>query len=278
VEEYSPELLEPLAALVRRGISDVEIHLHHESDTAQHFMDVMETHVRALHNEHGLLRRHEDRLAFGFIHGNWALDNSRPDGRWCGLNNEITLLNKLGCYADFTLPSVPDVTQAGPVNVIYRATDNPAEPRSHERGIPVRPGSSTAGHLTIVPGPLVLAWDRPKRRVRIDTGEVSTTSRFCDARVGWWLEAAPRIGDHVFIKLFTHGAQERNAALLLGGELDNLYDEFARRSEGQGFSLHFVSAWEMAQAIDALRERRDPLLLLNPPPAARPSAQRGPSV
>ena len=37
---------------------------------------------------------------FGFIHGNWCLDNSRADGRWCGLNNELILLRELGCYAD----------------------------------------------------------------------------------------------------------------------------------------------------------------------------------
>ena len=32
---------------------------------------------------------------------------SLPDGRWCGLNNELILLRDLGCYADFTLPSAP---------------------------------------------------------------------------------------------------------------------------------------------------------------------------
>ena len=51
-------------------------------------------------------------LRFAFIHGNWSLDNSRPDGRWCGLNNELILLRELGCYADFTLPSAPSDTQA----------------------------------------------------------------------------------------------------------------------------------------------------------------------
>ena len=52
------------------------------------------------------------RVVFGFIHGNWALDNSRPDGKYCGLNNEITLLRDLGCYADFTMPSGASPTRA----------------------------------------------------------------------------------------------------------------------------------------------------------------------
>ncbi len=40
-----------------------------------------------------------------------SLDNSRADGRWCGINNELILLRELGCYADFTLPSAPSDTQ-----------------------------------------------------------------------------------------------------------------------------------------------------------------------
>ena len=36
--------------------------------------------------------------AFAFIHGNWALDNSRQDGgrNYCGVNSEIRLLRDLG--------------------------------------------------------------------------------------------------------------------------------------------------------------------------------------
>jgi hypothetical protein len=44
-------------------------------------------------------------IRFGFIHGNWALDNSLPHGKSCGLDSEIALLRDLGCYGDFTMPS-----------------------------------------------------------------------------------------------------------------------------------------------------------------------------
>ena len=30
--------------------------------------------------------------AYAFVHGNWALDNSRPDGRWCGIDAELPRL------------------------------------------------------------------------------------------------------------------------------------------------------------------------------------------
>ncbi|MFC1831685.1 hypothetical protein ACFL0S_06655 [Thermodesulfobacteriota bacterium] len=39
------------------------------------------------------------------------MDNLRPPGRWCGVNNEIDILHEMGCYADFTLLSVPSDTQ-----------------------------------------------------------------------------------------------------------------------------------------------------------------------
>ena len=75
-----------------------------------------------LSDDHGLLREQEGRTVFGFIHGNWALDNSLPHGKWCGLNGEIALLRDLGCYADFTMPSMPSAAQGRVVNQIYWCT------------------------------------------------------------------------------------------------------------------------------------------------------------
>ena len=76
-----------------------------------------------LADRHGLLARRRDtgELPYGFIHGNWALDNSRPDGRCCGVNNELAILRETGCYADFTLPSAPSPAQTAKINSIYYA-------------------------------------------------------------------------------------------------------------------------------------------------------------
>ena len=67
---------------------------------------------------HGLLSRdrYTGEVGYGFIHGNWALDNSRPDGRMCGVDNELDVLRETGCYADFTLPSAPSPTQTRKIN------------------------------------------------------------------------------------------------------------------------------------------------------------------
>jgi hypothetical protein len=111
-EEYCPEVLDSLAEMAEAGIADVEVHLHHDGEGEQNFLDRINSFKKNLFERHGLLRKQAGKIVFGFIHGNWALDNSLPDGRWCGLNNEITLLRDLGCYADFTLPSAPSAATA----------------------------------------------------------------------------------------------------------------------------------------------------------------------
>ena len=79
-------------------------------------------------------------VKYGFIHGNWALDNSLPDGKHCGVNNELDVLRETGCYADFTLPSAPSPAQTRTINRIYYAIDDPLRPKSHDTGVPVGSG------------------------------------------------------------------------------------------------------------------------------------------
>jgi hypothetical protein len=255
-EQYRPDLVEPLAEMTRSGIADVEVHIHHDREGEEWFVQRMSTFLDALHSRHGLLRRQNQRLAFGFIHGNWALDNSHPSGRWCGLDNEITLLRDLGCYADFTLPAPASPCQAGPVNVIYRVTDEPQRPRSHARGVRVRPGLGAVGDLTLIPGPVGVGFRGG--RPRTEWGELSGRNPVSAARVRMWLSHAPRIGEHVFLKLFAHGAQEEDAEWLLGGGLDQLFTQVAAEASAQGVALRFVSAWDMWRAVEALRRGEQP--------------------
>ena len=145
-EGYRPELLDKLAELCHRGFGDVEVHLHHDLDTADALRDRLGRFTETLFHKHGLLHRRRDgAITFGFVHGNWALDNARPDGKWCGVNNEITVLLEAGCYADFTLPAAPDASQTRTINSIYYAIDDPLRPRSHESGVRARVGVTRAG-------------------------------------------------------------------------------------------------------------------------------------
>jgi hypothetical protein len=82
MECYSPELIESLAGIVRSGLGDIEVHLHHDNDEADHLREFLLKSVDRLSRQHGLLTTDAaGQLRYGFIHGNWALDNSHPDGR-----------------------------------------------------------------------------------------------------------------------------------------------------------------------------------------------------
>ncbi len=149
-EEYDAEVLDRLGTLCRAGYGEVEVHLHHRNDTAETLRHALVSFRDTLADRHGLLGRDaEGRPRYGFVHGNWALCNSRPDGDWCGVNEELGVLAETGCYADFTFPSAPSPTQPRTVNAIYRATDTPGRPRAHDRGESV---SSVGGRVPGVEG------------------------------------------------------------------------------------------------------------------------------
>lgn len=254
-EEYRRDLLDKISEMVRLGVADVEVHLHHDGEKRDSFVAKVDEFCRRLSGDHGLLRQREGRTVFGFIHGNWALDNSRPDGRWCGLNGEIALLRDLGCYADFTMPSLPSATQGRVVNRIYWCTSNgDGRPRSFDRGVEVSVGGGRHGDLLMITGPLGIRWGE-RIAPRIETGEIAGYDMPTAARVRRWFDIAPRVGADTFIKLYTHGAAERNLTPLLGGGLASLYREVAEEAARRGMEIHWASAWEMYLAVEALYSR-----------------------
>jgi hypothetical protein len=257
-EEYKPEYLDPLAKFTQDGIGDVDIHIHHNCEGEEKFLDKMCGFIEVLTKGHGLLRQHEGKTVFGFIHGNWALDNSRPDGTWCGLNNEITLLRDLGCYADFTMPSGASPTQGRVVNQIYWVNDDPDKPRSYDRGTEVRTGQPGQGDLLMITGPMGLRW-RERFVPRLETGEIAWQDFPTPYHISRWLDLAPRIGQEIFVKLYTHGAQERNSsALLEKGGLNDLFRMLGEVCGARGYRWYSVSAWQMRRAVDKASRRMDP--------------------
>jgi hypothetical protein len=258
-EEYRSELLDGLAEMVRLGVGDVEVHLHHHNEQREAFIQKVTEFCRRLTDDHGLLRQHEGRTVFGFIHGNWALDNSRPDGRFCGLNGEIALLRDLGCYADFTLPSAPSPAQGRVVNQIYWCTNNADQrPRSFDQGIEATPGGGRRGDLLMITGPFGVRFGE-RLMPRLETGELAGYDPPTEARVRRWFDLAPMIGEDLFLKLYTHGAQERNSKPLLNGDLGNLFRWLAEEAERRGIEIHWATAWQMYQAADFLIQGHQPV-------------------
>lgn len=258
-EEYRRELLDGIAEIVRLDVGDVEVHLHHADEKRDAFIHKVTEYCRRLTDDHGLLHRQDGRTVFGFIHGNWALDNSRPDGRFCGLNGEIALLRDLGCYADFTMPSVPSATQGRVVNKIYWCTNNADNrPRSFDHGIEATVGGGKQGDLLMITGPLGLRFGS-RLKPRVETGEVAAYDPPTPARVRQWFDMSPMIGEDVFIKLYTHGGPERNLEPLLNGDLANMYRWLADEATRRDIEIHWATAWQMYQAANALIQGRSPV-------------------
>lgn len=271
-EEYRPELLEPLAEMTRQGIGDVEVHIHHHLETAEGFTRKITEFCRQLRDNHGLLHDHRGNMVFGFIHGNWALDNSRPDGLDCGLTGEIELLRDLGCYADFTMPSIPSPTQGRIVNQVYWCTGTPGRPKAFDRGIEASVGGGSQGDLLMITGPVGLRFGG-RLAPRVEMGEIAHNDPPTEDRVSRWLDLAPQVGDEMFLKLHTHGAREDNADALLGtgthaGGLEQMFRWLEEQTQKRGIELRWASAYDMFCAVEALT---GPLK-----PAARtPSAMTG---
>ena len=261
-EEYRPEHLDSLVELCRLGLGEIEIHLHHEADTAEGLREKLREFTGLLRDRHDALPRDpvSGQVRWAFIHGNWALDNSHPEGRCCGVNGELAILREEGCYADFTLPAAPSACQTRTINSIYYAASDPARSKSHDQGVDVRVGGSPSGDLMIIQGPLGLQWRNRKFGLmpRIENSDIRSSSPPTSSRIDSWISTGVHVRgrpEWVFVKVHTHGTQDHDAETLLGKPMDQAFSELETRyNDGTRWRLHYVSAREMyniAKAAEA---------------------------
>src|SRR5262249_34231618 len=137
----------------------------------------------------GFLKTPDGTTHFAFIHGNWGLDNSNGP-QFCGNNRELAMLRELGCFADFTFPSLWWASQPPFVNNIYMATDD-GRPRSYDHGTTAQENTPFAGDLTIFQGPLLLVPTLNPRKlfVDVDDGEVHPAVPVGPRRVDAWVRS-----------------------------------------------------------------------------------------
>jgi hypothetical protein len=262
IEQYDAELLDALAVLCRRGYGEVEVHLHHDNDTAANLHRTLTEFRELLAARHGLLPR--DRrtgvIQYGFIHGNWALDNSRPDGRYCGVSNELEVLKQTGCYADFTLPSAPSPTQTRIINSIYYARGGSGRCKAHDRGIIAGTATTQTDALLLIQGPLGFNWRRRKWGLlpRLENGCLQASQPPDIARLPSWLRArvqVPHRPDWYFVKLHAHGAPEESHMTLLGEPMVRFHEALAQlAARHPAFHFHYVTAREMCNLVHAAEE------------------------
>ena len=256
-EEYNYEILDLLAQHCQRGYGEVEIHLHHDNDTSNGLRIKLDGFVKILHEKHGLLPLQDGKPRYAFVHGNWALDNSRKDGRWCGVNDELIVLRETGCYADFTLPSAGSDAQTSTINSIYYAKDDPVRPKSHDTGISVRVSGQPSGDLMIIQGALALHWRQRKFGVlpRIEDSDIWVANIPIEPRVDLWVEQHIHVQgrpEWLFIKLSTHGCFQEFADSMFGGELDRMFNRLeSKYNDGTEYSLHYASAREAYNIVKA---------------------------
>ena len=260
IEQYNAEVVERIAEICRLTDCEVEIHLHHDRDTAENLKAALERGKEDL-ERHGLLGRDSSGATrFAFIHGNWALDDSHPQGKGCGVRHELRILKEAGCCADLTMPSAPSPTQTRIVNSLYYATST-GRPKSHDSGVPARVGAKASGDLLLIQGPLGLNWNRRKSGVlpRIDNGDLTASNPPTIERLKLWLDLQIHVQgrpEWVFVKLHTHGAPSPNREMLLGEPMHRFHADLARfMAEHRGeYALHYVSAREMINLLHAAED------------------------
>ena len=263
IEQYDSDVIDALADICHVTGSETEIHLHHDGDTAENLRQTLVEGVERI-AKHGLLSRDtRGDLRYGFVHGNWALDNSHPEGRHCGVRGELRVLRDTGCYADFTLPSAPNRTQTRTINSLYyaRSTD---EPKSHDHGRRVcadrNPQRAADDELLIVQGPLALNWQRRKLGIlpRIENSDLTAANPPTAERLRLWLDCRIAVEGRpnwLFIKLHTHGATPENSRMLLGEPMRAFHRALAETAAADPtLRFHYVTARELVNILHAAED------------------------
>jgi len=241
---HGAEHLSNLSSMVFEGLGEVELHYHHHSDTASTLRAGLKT-ALAEYNRWGQLLEsgNSPRRAFGFIHGDWALNNS-CDGKFCGVNDESTLLQELGCWGDFTMPSGNEC-QTRKINSIYYASSDPHRAKAHNWGTNASVGRIDPPGLFLMQGPLGINWQAPGHP-RIENASLTSRNWGRPDRVRKWLDCNVHVNgrpEWLFVKLHAHGAIERDFDALFGEkafEMHRILNE--QFNDGERYRLHYVTA------------------------------------
>ncbi len=262
-----------VAEICRNGFGETEIHLHHHNDNSENLKKNLINFKNILSDEHGLLSKECDRstIRYGFIHGDWALDNSSPDGACCGVNNEISILKETGCYADFTMPSAPSDTQTKTINSIYYAIDDPEKPKSHNTGKLSVAGKKNQPGLLCIQGPLGFNSKSRKFGIipRIENGNLSVDMPITMDRIRIWVNSrisVSRRKNIIFVKLYTHGTQDKIMKWFFDqGALNELFNQLEAYCNTNKIRLFYVSARQMYNVVKGLENdfNANPENLLN---------------
>ena len=266
VDNIEEPVLRQLSQAAFEGFGEVEVHWHHGHNSSEIYENDLVNGL-ALFTKYGAL---VDTLGaaprWTFIHGNWSLDGSIP-GK-CGVPDEIAIMQRHGCYADFTFPAPGTVGQPSTINRIYYIEETPAA-KSYDKGVEARVGVNGSGFL-MFPGPLALDYRNPLiliENTAIDDSEATGFSGalrkpdnyrdyFRPSRIQVWNDVHIGVAgkpEWVFVKAHAHGMQ--NTEELLGGQLDAMLDELEKYCAERNIRLHYVTAREAFNVVKAVEQQ-----------------------
>jgi hypothetical protein len=254
-EQSDDLVLEQLRLLTAAGLGEVELHYHHGYDTAVSVRAGLAAAIERF-QRFGFLRTVDGQTHFAFIHGNGSLDNS--NGQFmCGVDRELQVLHDLGCFADFTFPSIFSDAQPPVVNEIYAVRDDDG-PKSYRTPLPLTTIDDGTADLMIFQGPLIFAPTLSLRRLflELDDGNVHATVPASPGRVDRWIRARIHVAqrpDWVFVKVWAHGiSSEDEADAVLDSRFDETLTYLERRyNDGEQYVLHYVTAREAYNLVRA---------------------------
>ena len=261
-EQYNQKILNKLAEMQAEGLGEVEIHLHHgveKPDTAENLHQVLTEFRDCLAEEHKCLSRFDenDIPRYAFIHGNLALANS-CGGKFCGVDEEMQILQETGCYAEMTLPTAPDESQVSMLNQIYECGLPLNQKMPHRIGKRVAVFGNKPQLPLIFTGPLIFNWTRRVHGFpvpRIDDGALVENQPMDLKRLNRWLSANITVkgrSDWVFVKLYCHGFFDHDQASSIGAEAARFFNEVIENGEKTNrYKVYFASAREAFNMVSA---------------------------
>ncbi|MBU0984395.1 MAG: hypothetical protein KKA42_11030, partial [candidate division Zixibacteria bacterium] len=260
IDQFHSQEVESLVVLCSEGLGDIGVQLHHRDDTPESVRRKYSDGIDSLQT-YGALITEDGVCRFSFVHGNWALDNSRLEhGRnFCGVNNEMEILMDLGCFADVTFPSMTQLSQPKAVNKLFYARDD-ENPKSYDNwtrsSTSYKPGPD---ELAFLCGPMMIDWTdwRFKTHPTIEDGclyyEIPTTLHRFEVWLKAWIhvEGQP---NWVFVRPFTHGATLKGDGFdnILGKNIDQmLTDVEAKYNDGKKYRIHYMTTREAYNVMKA---------------------------
>lgn len=266
-EQYDRQVLDNLAAMQSDGLGEVEIHLHHgmtAPDTSENLRKSLIEFRDRLAETHRCLSRLDGSgdPMYAFVHGNLALANS-SGGKYCGVDNEMQILQETGCYVDMSLPSAPDRTQVPMLNKIYECGGALSDNTPHWTGRSVQADGVQPQLPLIFTGPLVFNWTRRIKGLpvpRLDDGALVQNQIMDSARLDRWMRAKVIVKgrpEWIFVKLYCHGFFDHDQSACIGEDARRFFSEVIENGEKtNSYDVRFASAREAFNMVLAAIDGR----------------------